>query len=62
MLKEAVCSFWHHLVVKLKLRSFCKSFVATNSYCNHMQTYVAKFQTMPKAVFLFCKGSQWQHQ
>ncbi len=61
MFKEAVCSFWHHLVVKSKLKIFCTSFNATYSCCNHIHTYVAEFQTMHKMVLLFWNGSLWQH-
>ncbi len=35
MFEEAVCSFWRHQV-KSKWRTFCKTFIAIHSCCNHM--------------------------
>ncbi len=56
MFKEAVCSFWHHLVVRWKLRIFHQLF----QLYTHI-TYVAKLQTMLKTVLLFWNGSLQQH-
>ncbi len=54
MLKEAVCSFWCHLVVKSKSGP---SAGLSSPHTVVAIIYTIQFQTMPKTVVLFCNGS-----